>query len=199
MPLTVAIDAGHPSWPGDTGAQSACGRVVECNYTLAIARRLHHLVEVSDEDINPAMLRTGADEVLSVSDRAYRADELGADLVLSIHVDNGAHVNYRGASILFWPGNSTGQSIANQIASSWPPVLRRSPRGSPAHEHLWPRARNVIGTYRQTAILAECGYASNPANVDALVEESVQAQIVGALMQGLRLCRQLRDAHWLGG
>lgn len=194
---TVALDPGHPSSPGDTGAQSSCGRIVECDYTISIVRMLKTAIESTGEPLEPVLLRTRNDEVVKVSERARRATDAGAELVLSVHVDSWVSPAHRGGTALYWPGNEDGRVIADQIASSMPPALRRSSRGSPAHHHLWPRARNVLGAYQQTAVLLECGYASNPDDVAALLEPSVQVQIVGALMQGLRLFRQMREAHWL--
>ena len=197
--LTIALDPGHPSNDGDTGSVSACGRIVECDYTLHIVRQLRTALQADPIPATPVLLRCRNDEVVAVSERARRATEAGADLVVSVHVDSSVHTSYRGAHVLYWPGNSVGEAVAGQIASSWPAVLRRAGRGSPAHENLWPRARNVLAAYAETAVLAECGYASHPADVDALVEDTVQDQIVGALMQGIRHFRQLRETRWLGG
>lgn len=194
--LTIAIDAGHPSREGDTGAVSACGRIIESEYTIRIARLLAHHLDCCDE-LEVHLVREDEDEVMDIPTRVVRADALEADLVLSIHVDAGPHKGYSGAHAIYWPGNSEGEQVARQIAGAFPPALRRSSKPSPAFETLWPRARNVLGAYPMTAVLVECGYATNPDDVDALVEDTVQSQIVGALAQGIRLFRQLREARWL--
>jgi len=195
--LTLAIDPGHPSHDGDTGSVSTCGRIVEPDYTIHIARLLHHAIAVRELPITQVLLRERNDEVVSVAERARRATDAGADLVLSIHVDAWHEPTYQGAHILYWPSNRDGKRIADQIAAAWPPILRRRHDGYAAHAHLWPRTYNVLEAYEQTSILCECGYASNPRDVDALVEDTVQDQIVGALLQGIRLFRQMREAHWL--
>ena len=198
MTLTnVAIYAGHPSHPGDTGATSPCGRIVEPRYTIRIGRQLLAALQ-AEPGVTPVMLRTGDDEVVAVSERARRATAAGAHLVVSIHVDSWDDTSWHGASVIHWPGNQLGATVADEIASSWPAVLRRVTHGYPALEKDWPRARNVLRGYPQTAVLAECGYASHSRDVDALVQEAVQAQIVGALVQGVRYFCQRHEARGPG-
>lgn len=196
--VVVAGDPGHPSFFGDTGAKSADGRIVECDYTIHIARMLLAACE-NEPGVDMHLLRTRNDEVVKVSERARRAEDFGADLVLCVHVDS-SPTDVSGASVIHWPGNRVGALVGSQIAHSWPAILRRTSKTYPAYDdgpQAWPRARNVLQCYPQTAVLVECGYASNKNDVDALVEETVQVQIIGALMQGIRCFRQLTETPWL--
>jgi len=199
MPL-IAIDPGHPSYPGNTGCQSADGRLVECDYNIGIARMLKREVE-QQEGLSAVLLRTRNDEVVTVKSkpdsRRQRAIDAEADFVLSIHVDSWHAPTRRGATILYWPGNDVGRQVAGQIASSWPPLLRRTDKGVPADMVRYKRAHYIVGAYAQTAVLCECGFASTPHDLNALCEPTVKDQIVGAMMQGLLLFRQLCEASWL--
>lgn len=195
MTLTVAIDPGHPSHKGDTGAVSVDGRILESDYTIHIARMLLRHLQCIDEALDVHLLRTVNDEVVSIAERAMKADALDADLVVSVHVDSALDKSYRGAHAIYWPTNKDGKAVADVVADSFPPALRARP--SPATTELWPRAVNVVGAYPMTCVLVECGYASNLGDVEALVEPTVQDQIVGALAQGVRHFRQRREAHWL--
>lgn len=181
--VRVGIDAGHPSRKGDHGAVSECGAIVECDYTMAIARRVYADMALAD-GIRPTLIRTRDGKVMSLRERAAVAEQARCDLVISIHVDSVAQKARRGATILHWPGNPTTKAVADCIAGAWPPSLRSGGSGRAATE-LWPDVRAVLGAYRCDCILTECGFASNAGDVEALKDTVVQRQIVGAIKQGL--------------
>lgn len=194
--ITVGVDPGHPSYEGDTGAMSVCGRIVECDYTIHIGRQFKAALD-SEPGVFPHMLRSRNDDVIPVSGRAKAAESACVDIVVCIHVDSAPDTSRHGASVFYWPGNDIGSAVASQIAHAWPATLRRTTRAYAAEGQDWGRVRNVLGAYSQTAVLVECGFASNAHDVDALVESCVQIQIVGALVQGIRLFRQRAVAPWL--
>lgn len=194
MSLLIACDPGHPSYEGDHGGgTSPCGRIVECDYTMHIARMLNTSLE-SEHDIGLHLLRTRNDEVVSLKERGNRASYANADLVLSIHVNSAPSPSWSGGIIFYWPGNAIGAKVAEQIAHSWPASLRRDPpRVEKADPHMYPGVWAVLGAYEQTAVLAECGFATNRHDVDLLVEPTVQEQIVGALRQGIHRFKQISE------
>jgi N-acetylmuramoyl-L-alanine amidase len=194
MSLIIACDPGHPSYKGDMGGgTSPCGRIVECDYTMHIARMLNTSL-ASENDIGLHLLRSRNDEVVSLKERGKRASSVNADLVLSIHVNSAPNSSWSGGIIFYWPGNVVGAKVAEQIAHSWPASLRRDPPTvEMADRHMYPGVWAVLGAYEQTAVLAECGFATNRHDVDLMVEPTVQEQIVGALHQGIRRFKQISE------
>lgn len=182
--LVVALDAGHPSKPGRPGCVSPCGRIVEHEYTWVFVERLAKAVE-AEPCMRAMKLRPGRNEPVTVPDRARVATAAGAHIVVSVHVDYGPDPEWHGATILHWPGNMRTRAIADVIAGSWPMQLRRSTRGIGASSD-YPRARYVLGCYAQDAILVETGFASNPRDVESLLDKLMLRQMTGAIMQGLR-------------
>jgi N-acetylmuramoyl-L-alanine amidase len=186
--VVVAIDPGHPSQKGKPGCIADKGRFVEADYTMFMGRRLNRALQ-REPGFAPVLLRQNDGEVISVPDRASHASDAKADFVVSIHVDSCKDEKRRGATILYWPGNVFAASIADCIASSMPHMLRRDIFGTPALEETYPSARNVIRCYNQPTVLVECGMASNRNNLKALKRDTVQAMIIGAMVQGMRLLR----------
>jgi N-acetylmuramoyl-L-alanine amidase len=164
---------------------------------MYMGRRLLRELD-STPRVDAFLLRTGDGEVISVPERASIAAKGKADLVVSLHVDAWKNPATYGGTILYWPTNSVTCAIANQIASSWPPVLRRTRGGSPATKKDYPQAYNVICTYgRLDTVLCEMGFASNVDDVAAMLEDSVQAMIIGAIKQGILLRVQHLEAGHL--
>jgi N-acetylmuramoyl-L-alanine amidase len=80
---TVVIDAGHGGKdPGAHGAYS-----FEKNVTLAIAKKVQHLLEQNMQDVNVIMTRT-TDRFVELNKRADIANRNNANLFISIHCNS---------------------------------------------------------------------------------------------------------------
>src|SRR5439155_23490699 len=91
----VAIDPGHgPDDPGDVGPSG----LAEAEVTLKLARDLSSLLEALGA--KPMLLRETDDDP-TASDRARTANELGAALCLSLHL-NGGDTTGEGATCFFF-------------------------------------------------------------------------------------------------
>jgi N-acetylmuramoyl-L-alanine amidase len=158
---------------------------------MAFGRMLNQRLQ-REPGFAPVLLRHGDGEVISVPARAMHAADAKADIVVSLHVDSSVDPTRHGSTSLYWPGNKVGQRIAKQIALAWPPVLRRDFKSRPATKKQWKDANYVIGCYKNvTAVLVEFGFGSNPRDVIALCEDTVHAQMINAILQGLLLFRQM--------
>jgi len=80
---TVVIDAGHGGKdPGAHGSYS-----LEKNVTLAIAKKVEHLLKNNMEDVKVVMTRTG-DRFVELNKRAEIANHVNANLFVSIHCNS---------------------------------------------------------------------------------------------------------------
>lgn len=176
----IAIDAGH----GGGAAGVVVGELVEKAWTLEVAKMLEAaLLEVPG--VVPVMMRD-TDETLPNSERGDLAQELGADLVVSLHVNSNEDPSCNGMWAYHWPGNKTGEKVGTAIEREAPPEVRpRTAASSEAKQESWPRVRNVIGVYRCTAVLVECGFATNPDDNRELRREDVKRGIVAACVAGV--------------
>jgi N-acetylmuramoyl-L-alanine amidase len=95
MPLTVVIDPGHGG--KDHGALH--GNFKESDITLQVADRLQRLL-IADTRFKVRLTRS-SDEFLSLSQRTERAQSLGAEVLLSIHVNSSHDRRAQGLEVYF--------------------------------------------------------------------------------------------------
>lgn len=195
MTLLVAVDPGHPSYPGDTGA--VVPGLVESEYTWEAAHSLQIHMRECVPGVEVRLLRASKDEVVSLPERGRRSAEMGADLVMSLHVDSSESDALRHASGYYWPSNLAGYEVSTAIVRAMPhPLNRRSGQGVfPAREgprDQWlARARAVMQVHRATSVLIELGYCSHPEDLAALLDSTTQTGIMLALMAGIVRFQQL--------
>jgi N-acetylmuramoyl-L-alanine amidase len=92
--ITIAVDAGHGG--EDPGARGR-GGTYEKHVTLAIARKLKDLVD-SEPSMRAVMIRSG-DYFVPLGDRVKKAQNIQADLFVSIHADAYIKPHARGSSV----------------------------------------------------------------------------------------------------
>jgi N-acetylmuramoyl-L-alanine amidase len=92
--IVIAIDAGHGG--EDPGAMGP-GRTREKDVVLAIARKLHSLLE-KEPGLTPVMIRTG-DYYIGLRNRVEKARKHRADLLVSIHADSFRDHRASGSSV----------------------------------------------------------------------------------------------------
>lgn len=109
--IIVAIDAGHGG--EDPGAIGPNG-TREKDVVLAIARRLHHMVE-QEPGMRPVMIRSG-DYYVSLGNRVRKAQEQRADLFVSIHADAFRDPRARGSSVYILSQSGASSEYARLVA-----------------------------------------------------------------------------------
>lgn len=185
MDPLIAFDSGH----GGNNMGTCHGGLVEKVITLELGLELDACLP----HWRTLLVRT-ADRAMSFRDRG--AMTVNAGLVICIHVD-ASHLERRhGMSAYYWPGNEIGKEVAQAILDAAPRALRG--HGVPIEAHNDPntaaddwieRPRNVMGAHRPTAVLAECGFASNPKDRAFLLSRAGRSAVVTALRAGV--CRYL--------
>jgi N-acetylmuramoyl-L-alanine amidase len=168
----VVIDAGHGG--EDPGAPSVTGDW-EKAFNLAVARKVYKLLE-RDSRITPFMTRSD-DTYIGLYERAGFANDLGADLFISIHANR------------YKPEISGVETYYNRADS-----LKLA---EVMHKHLLKatglpdrdvRKANfvVIRETTMPAVLLECGYLSNGKDAKLLFTESVQNRIAEEIVAGIK-------------
>ena len=93
---TVVIDAGHGG--KDAGCISADGKTYEKTLTLDISRRLADLIKEAYPDVKVILTRD-SDKYITLDDRAVKANNAGADLFISIHINAAERKSPNGFSV----------------------------------------------------------------------------------------------------
>ena len=172
--VTVALDPGHGG--SATGAQY--GGVRESDLNLAIARetadalRAHgiHVVLTRDTDADVSLYR-----------RTALAAEARADLFISIHCNaSDTDAEATGIYTAYHPDVRGSWSLAGTLQNALVAVTGAADTG------IWPRPNlAVLRTAKMPAALVECGYMSNTAELEQLLQPSYQAALAQGITQGV--------------
>jgi len=182
--LCIAIDAGHGGYDG--GAVGRKSRVIEKELNLDVTLRLRellraqgaHVIMTRDGDYslcddNPPMRK----KLQDMQRRALLVLEGGADLLLSIHMNEYSSGRQAGPQVFFREGCPAGRALAEALQTAMNDGLQP------------PRNRQVntgdyyILTLGVPSALVECGFLSN-AQEEALLQEPAYRE---------RVARSIRD------
>ena len=173
----IVIDPGHG---GDSDPGCIYGGYEERDITLSIALKTrdkllsmgYTVVMTREEDVG-----------LVLESRPQKANDIGADLFVSIHINALNDTSYSGVET--WYNEKLPQSaglalaIQNEVyfaAQSWDRGIKADPAGS-----------GLVVT-RETdmpSCLVECGYLSNPDERDRLISKTYQTKIADAIATGI--------------
>jgi N-acetylmuramoyl-L-alanine amidase len=172
----VAIDPGHsPADPGGVGARG----LVEAEATMLLAQDLAD--ELAARGSVPLLLRR-EDEDTTPSERARAANELGADLCVSLHLNSGeptaegSTCSYFGTEETYSPA---GQHLAEAIQKELTSRLRLT--DGRTHRLAVPILRET----RMPAVLVEPCFLTNPDEEALLAHPASRREMAGAIAAGL--------------
>lgn len=173
MSGTVVIDAGHGG--KDPGATSVLG-FYEKSINLSVALEVAWLLE--QRGLRVKMTRT-ADYFVELEDRAAIANDLDADLFVSLHSDSFPKSTRRGFTVyIARSASSSSRRAASAIARSMSGTGLNSFGVQTAGYHV------LTGT-RGPAVLVEMGYLSNRREAAMLRSSSFQNRLAQAVADGI--------------
>ena len=181
MNKVIVIDAGHggpdPGKPGKYGKD-------EDELNLEIAQKLRELIEES----GGIVVMTREDDTLSDSslskdlkNRVVKANEVIADVLISIHLNSFSQSKYKGAQVFYQNNSEKGKLLAEliqqELRNTLDPNNDRMAKSSNSYYLL----RNA----KMPAVIVECGFMSNPEEEKLLNDEKYQYKIAWAIYKGL--------------
>lgn len=173
----VVIDPGHAQ--DDPGA--VVGELREADVTLDLARRIEgRLAAVGVQTV----LTRGLTGNPSQLERAELANELGADLLLSIHCESlAASPQAQGVATFFYgspEGGSAWSATGEQLASlvQREVVARTGLLDCRSHPRTW----DVLRRTRMPAVRLEAGYLSHPADARRLADPEFRDTVAEAVV-----------------
>lgn len=168
----VVIDPGHGG--KDPGAQSS-GRS-EKDYNLSLSLKVNTLL-MNEPRIKPYMTR--ADETfVSLNDRASFANNLKADLFISLHANKAESSSASGTESFYYHTNS--QTLAQIIHKHVLKAVGLKDRGVKTAGYV------VIKKTTMPAILIESGFLSNQNDSSVLFDETKQNEIAKEIVAGIK-------------
>ncbi len=174
----IVIDPGH----GGTDRGIVVGGVSEADLAWDFARRLEGRMVATGME---ALVSRGPNACPHEIDRANFANEAGADLFLSLHMDANTAPGAQGlASFHFGTGNGTTSTVGEALAGFLQReiVARTGMRDCRTHPKTW----EVLRLTRMPAVRLELGYLTNPDDRGRLLDPTFRDVIAEALLVGVK-------------
>jgi len=173
---TIMIDPGHG---GDKDNGAVYGYTDEDDINLSIAYLLRYELQLQGYSV--AMTRE-RDEEISLGKRVIFANEMKADLFVSIHCDAFHKNTAQGMTVHVSPNcSATSRDVANAISKSLHGKF-------PTHRDRGIKRSNfeVIRETDMPAVLIECEFLSNQETRRFLKEPENQLDLAKAIAQGIK-------------
>jgi N-acetylmuramoyl-L-alanine amidase len=174
----VAIDPGHggaddPGTCGPTGVSEG-----DASYWLAEA----FAEELRRRGAAPSLLRSRADNPTS-SERAERANELGAEVCVSIHLNGHADPAAEGATCFYFGTQDTSSPAGQRLAELVQEEL--TTRTGLMDGRIHPMSITILRETQMPAVQVEPCFITNPKEERLLQEEAFRHDLAIALAEGL--------------
>lgn len=192
--LTIAIDPGHGGYDG--GARARDSGVWEKTLNLkiaqaagdALAERGARVVMTRTQDVCLAEEGSGkARKRADLQKRLDLAENAGADVFMSIHLNEYRDRSESGPQVFYQHGADEGRLLAGALQESLIRTLQPSRRRSANAGDYY-----VLRNTALPAVLVECGFLSNAQEEQKLLDEGYQRLIAGALADGVESWLELR-------
>ncbi|MCL1936484.1 MAG: N-acetylmuramoyl-L-alanine amidase [Defluviitaleaceae bacterium] len=184
LPLSgkvILIDAGHGEFdPGKIGD----GDVLEKDINLKISLKLQSMLEMADAYV---LLTRSEDKALGdtknkdMQGRRYISNISEADVLLSIHQNAFTTPKPSGAIVFYYNEKGTSKILANYIQKYMGEDLERS-SGREARKNT---SYYILRKTTIPAILIECGFLTNPQDLNLLKTDEYQEKVALAIYKGL--------------
>lgn len=173
---TIAVEAGHG--PSDPGAEGP-GGMVEAHATLLIARALAD--ELRHRGADPVLLRDLGEDP-SIEERISRANDSGADALISVHLNSHRDAGAEGASCYYFGREETvsvaGRALAELIQEQLTGLGLKDGR---THPKAFPLLRET----GMAAVHVEPCFITNPREARLLGEPGFAPELARAMAEAL--------------
>lgn len=184
--LTIAVDAGHGGYDG--GAVGRVSGTPEKGLNLDVAQRVERLLIAQGAQV--VMTRTGdyalCDEdppirkkLQDMQRRAAMITGGGADVVISIHMNEYAGRSESGPQVFYREGCPAGRLLAGAVQEAMTAGL------APKKERTALGGDYYILTLGVPSVLVECGFLSNREEEAQLLTEGYRQRVAQAIAQGV--------------
>ena len=179
---TVVIDAGHGgSDPGAIGRDSSGNIVVyEKTINLAISKKLVKILR--EAGINAVFTRD-SDVYWELDERTAFANELGADLFVSIHCNALTDTSIGGTLVMHHTSNSyseTGKLLASNIMKYLPTAWGTQDRGRVDGSKMY-----VSRKANMPSVIVENAFITNESDRNKLMDDALQEKAAQAIAKGI--------------
>jgi N-acetylmuramoyl-L-alanine amidase len=175
----IVIDPGHGG--GDTGYTA--GETTEADLVFDLASRIEGRLAAAGATVYLTRGRVG-DPV--VGDRTAFANQAGADLFLSLHMEAHGSAHARGVASYYY---GTGSGASSTVGEEFANLVRREviARTGMLDCGSHPKTWDILRMTRMPAVRIDCGYLSHPVDrlllLDARLRSTVAQAVVAAVQR----------------
>lgn len=169
--MKILIDPGHRNNINDFGATGNGQK--ESVLALAVAKKLQDALK--DYNVDTYLSRASEDETISIDARYRKAREVGADLLMSIHINSAANSSASGIEVLY----KEQQLLATHLTNALCAATGAKNRGAKHRTDL-----GVLNGF-SNSVLLELGFISNTEECEKLVSTEYQNKLVDAIVKVL--------------
>jgi len=188
---TVVIDAGHGG--EDPGKISGFSGAKEKDLNLAIAKFLKQQLEtagyrvIMTREEDKLIYKEGTTEILSkrkqdLTRRKEIMDNGGADIVVSIHMNDFSQSKYYGAQVFYPPNCEKSQKLAVCVQKALGTDLDPTNKREALLKNV---PIMILKNVKTPTIIVECGFLSNQQEEQKLISEDYQKQIAKTIKTGI--------------
>lgn len=167
----IVVDPGHGGH--DRGACHLPSALIEKEINLDMALRLEWALQKAGAAVS---LTRRDDRFVTLDDRARFANELEADLFISLHVNRYPSSDCFGAQTFHLPGSEESRALAlliqEELLKIYPPNYRQALPGDYA----------VLRNTRMPAALVEIGFITSPVDRTLMAQEDYREQVATAIV-----------------
>ena len=190
----IVIDAGHG---GEDGGASSDSGIAEKDINLKIAKLCGVIFAAGGYDVrltrtddrliydmyNDLEDYTGHKKMYDLRNRVKFAEEAGANVFVSIHLNKFHLPQYGGAQIYYSPNDPASQLYASSVKETVRELLQKD------NERAIKKATSsiyILKSIRVPAILIECGFLSNPADLENLTDPGYELSLALCISSALQ-------------
>ncbi len=176
--FTIAVDFGHGG--KDSGATSSSG-LKESEICEEVGERLGSLLKALGANV---IYTRKKGEFIDIDKRAGIANQVGADILVSIHMNGSKREDAHGTETLYYAGKKSfsheGKKLAELIQREMVKVLGSKDRG------IKGRALKLLRKTKMPSVLVEPVFITNSYEAACLKEEAFRQKIAVAIQNGLK-------------
>lgn len=169
--IKIVLDAGHGGKDDGTSYEGE----KEKDINLAVVEKMREILEQNGFTV---ILTRATDEFISLDERVDIANQIEADLFISIHCnDYPQDTSIKGLECYFPEGSIDGESYAKSIIE----ILKK--RGNITTRNAKSEDYRVLRNTKMPAVLIELGFISNREERESLVNNDYQKKLAKELVE----------------
>ena len=176
----IVIDPGH----GGTSSGAVSGGMMEKHLCLAFALKLRTALEALGAKV---VMTRDKDTSVALYDRPRLANDIGADLFVSIHNDSTARPgSASGTTTYYHRGDPSSRALAACLQQAICGCSGLPSRGALSDSVLYQNGLAVLRASAMPGVLIEVGYLNNSRDRAKLSDPAFQKRVADAMMRGIR-------------